>query len=146
MSKLDTGRGGLHQILEPIMLPDTTNIKFFQRENTDKQPVLYIPNDKTYFEILGHRVETGENMNSMEDLSKWLQHIKEVEEENKRLKKEIDEYENKRAYLIDYLCDKVEEAKLERTYINGMIFKSMKEQIYIRLLDIVEGKDDEGTH
>ena len=146
MNKLDTGRGGLHQILEPIMLPETTNIKFFQRENTDEQPLLYISKDKTYFEILGHRVETGENMNSMEDLSKWLQHIKEVEEENKRLKKEIDEYENKRAYLIDYLCDKVEEAKLERTYINGMIFKSMKEQIYIRLLDIVEGKDDEGAY
>ena len=92
MNKLDTGRGGLHQILEPIMLPETTNIKFFQRECTDEQPLLYISKDKTYFEILGHRIETGENMNSMEDIAEWLKHIKEVEMENEQLKKQMTEF------------------------------------------------------
>ena len=131
MNKLDTGRGGLHQILEPIMLPETTNVKFFQRESTDEQPLLYISKDKTYFEILGHRVETGENMNSMEDLGKWLNHIKEVEIENEQLKKHMTEFG-------EYLLTKYEEAKLDAQYYNGMRFASMQERIYEDLVNRME--------
>ena len=131
MNKLDTGRGGLHQILEPIMLPETTNVKFFQRECTDEQPLLYISKDKTYFEILGHRVETGENMNSMEDLGKWLNHIKEVEIENEQLKKQMTEFG-------EYLLTKYEESKLNAQYYNGMRFASIQEQVYEDLVNRME--------
>ena len=131
MNKLDTGRGGLHQILEPIMLPETTNVKFFQRESTDEQPLLYISKDKTYFEILGHRVETGENMNSMEDLGKWLNHIKEVEMENEQLKKHMEEFG-------EYLLTKYEESKLNAQYYNGMRFASIQEQVYEDLVNRME--------
>ena len=131
MNKLDTGRGGLHQILEPIMLPETTNIKFFQRESTDEQPLLYIPNDKTYFEILGHRVETGENMKSIEDIAEWLKHIKEVEMENEQLKKQMTEFG-------EYLLTKYEESKLNAQYYNGMRFASIQEQVYEDLVNRME--------
>lgn len=127
MNKIDPGRGGLHQILDPIMLPETTNIKFFQRENTDKQPLLYIPNDKTYFEILGHKVETGKNMKSMDDLSEWLKHIKDVEEENKQLLKQMSE-------LGEYILTKYEEAKLDAQYIDGVRYPNVQERVYEDIL------------
>ena len=128
------------KILEPIGVPFDSNIKFFQRECTDEEPLLVISKDKTYFEILGHKIETGKNMKSMDDLSEWLRHIKEVDEENERLKKEVDNYENRKAYLIEYLTDRLEEAKLDAQYYNGMRFANYKETIYEDLLDIVEGK------
>jgi len=133
MNKIDPGRGGLHQILDPIMLPETTNIKFFQRENTDKQPLLYIPNDKTYFEILGHKVETGKHMKSMEDLSEWLKHIDDVEEENKQLLKQM-------AELGEYILTKYEEAKLDAQYIDGVRYPNVQERVYEDILNRMELK------
>lgn len=129
MKKLDV-------ILETIKMPN--NLIF--KPCTDEEPLLVISKDKTYFEILGHKIETGKNMKSMDDLSEWLQHIKEVDEENERLKKEVDNYENRKAYLIEYLTDRLEEAKLDAQYYNGMRFANYKETIYEDLLDIVEGK------
>lgn len=131
MSKLDTGRGGLHQILEPIMLPETTNIKFFQRENTYEEPLLYISKDKTYFEILGHKIETGKNMKSMEDIANWLKYIKDVEMENEQLKKQMTEFG-------EYLLTKYEESKLNAQYYNGMRFASIQEQVYEDLVNRME--------
>lgn len=129
MKKLDV-------ILETIKMPN--NLIF--KPCADEEPLLVISKDKTYFEILGHKIETGKNMKSMDDLSEWLQHIKEVDEENERLKKEVDNYENRKAYLIEYLTDRLEEAKLDAQYYNGMRFANYKETIYEDLLDIVEGK------
>ena len=129
MKKLDV-------ILETIKMPN--NLIF--KPCTDEQPLIIIPKDKKYVEILGHRIDTGEDMSSFEDFTNWLQHIKEVDEENERLKKEIDNYENRKAYLIEYLTDRLEEAKLDAQYYNGMRFANYKETIYEDLLDIVEGK------
>lgn len=129
----------IEDVLEPIKGIDNITLK----KGTD-EPLIYIPIDKSYIEILGHKVEVGEGgFKSFGEFVEWLEHIKDVEEENKRLKKEIDDYENKRAYLIDYLSDKIEEAKLERMHVDGMTFLSMREQIYTKVLDIVEEKEIE---
>ena len=126
MNKIDPGRGGLHQILEPIMLPDT-NIKFFKRECTDEEPLIFIPNDKSYVEVLGHRLETGENFKSFEEFGKWLQHIKEVEEENEQLLKQMREFG-------EYVLTKYEESKLNAQYIDGVRYPSIQERVYEDIL------------
>lgn len=131
MNKIESGRGGLHQILEPIMLPETTNIKFFERDCTYKEPLLFISADGTYFEILGHRVETGENMNSMEDLSNWLKHVKETEIENEQLRKQM-------AELGEYVLTKYEEAKIDALYIDGVKYPNVQERIYEDILNRME--------
>ena len=119
------------KIIELIGVPFDSNIKFFERKCTDEQPLLYIPNDKTYFEILGHRVETGENMNSMEDLSDWLKHIKETEIENKQLRKQM-------AELGEYVLTKYEEAKIDALYIDGVKYPNVQERIYEDILNRME--------
>ena len=121
----------INKVLEPIKTPFDSNIKFFERECTDEEPLLVIPYDKTYFEILGHRVETGKNMESMEDLSNWLKHIKDVEEENKQLKKHMSEFG-------EYIRTKYEEAKLDAQYYDGVRYSSMQERIYEDLVNRME--------
>ena len=113
------------------------------RNHTDEEPLMFIPKNKKYIEILGRRIDTSEDINSFEDFCDWLTHIKDMEEENKNLKKEIDEYENKRARLIDYLTERIEEEKVERTHYLGMEFTTIREQIYSNILDIVEEKDEQ---
>lgn len=112
------------------------------RKGTDEQPLVFIPKDKKYVEILGHRIDTGEDMASFEDFTNWLVHIKEVDEENKRLKKVIDNYENQRAFFIDYLTELYEEAKLDGQYIDGVKYPTLQERIYKDLLTRMEAKDE----
>ena len=121
----------IDKVLEPIKTSFDSNVKFFERECTDEEPLLFISADGTYFEILGHKVETGENMNSMEDLSNWLKHIKEVEMENEQLKKHMTEFG-------EYLLTKYEESKLNAQYYNGMRFASIQEQVYADLVNRME--------
>ena len=125
--------GNIGKVFEPIKTSFDSNIKFFEREFTDEEPLLFISADGTYFEILGHRVETGENMNSMEDLSRWLKHIKETEMENEQLKKQMAEFG-------EYVRTKYEEAKLDAQYINGMRFSTIQERVYEDILHRMELK------
>ena len=119
------------KILEPITTPFDSNIKFFERECTDEQPLLYIPNDRTYFEILGHKFETGKKLKTMDDIANWLKHIKEVEEENEQIKKQMAEFG-------EYVRVKYEEAKLDAQYIDGTRIPNVQERIYEDIFNRME--------
>ena len=121
------------KILEPITTPFDSNVRFFERENTDEQPLLFIPSDKSYFEILGYKVETGKELKTMEDITNWLKHIKETEIENEQLKKHMTEFG-------EYLLKKYEEAKLDAQYYDGIRYSSMQERIYEDLVNRMELK------
>lgn len=119
------------KVLEPIGVPFDSNIKFFEREYTDEQPLLFIPGDKSYFEVLGYRVETGKELKTMEDITNWLKHIKEVEIENEQLKKHMSEFG-------EYILTKYEEAKLDAQYIDGTRIPNVQERVYEDILNRME--------
>ena len=119
----------IKEVLEPIKEIDNVRIS----KCTDEEPLLFIPTDKTYFEILGHRVETGENMKSMDDIANWLKRIKEVEIENEQLKKQMAEFG-------EYVITKYEEAKLNAYYVNKERIATMQEIIYEDILYRMELK------
>ena len=118
----------LEEILEPIKFHEP-NLVF--PHNPDEKPLIFVPNDKSYVEILGQRLETGENFKSFEEFGKWLAHIKEVECENKRLLQHMAEFG-------EYVMTKYEESKLDAQYIDGVRYPSIQERVYEDILNRME--------
>lgn len=117
----------LEYVLEPIKGIDNISLK----RGTD-EPLIVIPTDKSYVEILGHRIEVGEGgFKSFGEFVEWLKHIKDVEIENEQLKKHMSEFG-------EYLLTKLEEAKLDAQYYDGVRYSSMQERIYEDLVNRME--------
>ena len=95
---------------------------------TDEEPLIFIPKDKNYIELAGHRID---NVSDMSELKKFLEHIKDVEEENKQLKKQM-------AELGEYVRVKYEEAKLDAQYIDGTRIPNVQERIYEDIFNRME--------
>ena len=117
----------LDDILEPIKMPDNIIIRPYTDVIDEDKSLLFIPNDGTYFKILGHKIETGEQFNTVEQISNWLKHIKDVEIENEQLKKQMSE-------IGKYILTKYEEAKLDAQYIDGVRYPNVQERIYEDIL------------
>lgn len=128
------------KVLEPLGNVNGMNL---YRVDEDRDPLITIPFDKSYIEILGHKVEVGEGgFKSFKEFVEWLEHIRDVEVKNEKLKKEINDYENKRARLIDYLCDKLEEEKIDSEYEGMIRLTSIKERVYVEILNLIEEIDN----
>lgn len=54
----------------------------------DRTTLIFVPNDGSYVEILGHRIDGFENF---EDFCEYLKKCAKLEEENKRLKSLVEE-------------------------------------------------------
>ena len=98
---------------------------------TEERPLIFIPAEGNYIEILGHRIE---GFDSWESFLEYLNKRATLEEENKKLT-------NEKSSLIDYLKVKLEESKLDRMYVDGIHYTNIREQIYQELLDkVVKGE------
>lgn len=129
------------KVLEP--LGNINGMNLYRVDETN-DPLITIPFDKSYIEILGHKVEVGEGgFKSFKEFVEWLEHIRDVEVENEKLKKKVDDYENKRAYLIDYLSDKLEEEKIVSEYEGMLRLTTIKERVYLEILNLIEEIDNE---
>lgn len=114
------------KIMDSIQLPNL----FYTDEQLKamgEPPLIFIPNDKTYVEILGYRIDTDRNIKTLGEFGEYLQHIKEVEEENKQLLHQM-------AEIGEYILTKYEEAKLDAQYIDGVRYPSVQERIYEDIL------------
>ena len=106
-----------------------------------EEPVLFFSNEG-WIEILGRRFQR-EDVKGIDEFIKYLGNFRDLEEENKKLNKELDDCYNHRAALIEYLVEKLEESKLEGTYGGQAGYVSIQERIYKEILDRVEGDKDE---
>ena len=106
-----------------------------------KQPVMII-HDEGWIEILGRRFENAE-VKGIDEFVQYLGEFRDLEEKNKKLKKELNELYNHRAALIEYLTEKLEESKLEGTYGGQAGYISIQERIYKEILDRIEGDTNE---
>ena len=110
-------------------------------EQHREQPVLFFSNEG-WVEILGRRFENTE----VKELDVFIKHLgkfRDLEIENEKLKKDLDDAYNHRAALIEYLIEKIEESKLESTYGGQAGYVSIQERIYKEILDRVEGDTNE---
>lgn len=106
-----------------------------------EEPVLFFSNEG-WIEILGRRFENAE-VKGIDEFVQYLGEFRNLEEKNKKLKKELNDCYNHRAALIEYLTEKLEESKLESTYGGQAGYVSIQERIYKEILDRVEGDTNE---
>jgi len=99
-------------------------------ECTDEPLMVFPPPGENWVEILGHRFE---GVNGFEGMIEYLNNYRNLE-------KELNDLLNKRAYLIDYLIEKLETAKLMATYENGVRYPSLQEMIYEDILNKVDSQ------
>lgn len=117
----------IDELMEPIK-----NIGGFDIKRCTDEPLMVFPEHGEYVEVLGHRFE---GVNGFEGMIEYLNNYRNLE-------KELNDQLNKRAYLIDYLVEKLENAKLMATYENGVRYPSIQEMIYEDILNRVEVCDD----
>lgn len=130
----------IDKVIKPIKMPDNVSLG----KCTDEVPLIFIPNDSSYVEILGHRI--NESFESFESFCEYLNKVKQTEVENNILKSEKALLETYFEQIKAYLDLKITEASFERIYENGVIIKSMREELYQSVLEeiekIMEGKDE----
>lgn len=119
----------ISDITTRVKMPDNVLLDVYQ----DKEPVIMIPREGNYVEILGHRIDGG--FESFDGFIKYLGEIKQTEQENERLKADKKVLENYSCQMEYYLLAKIEEAKLDRTYVNGICVPNKSEEIYKQVLD-----------
>ena len=119
------GMKKINDLIAPIWTP--ANV--ISKKCTDEKPLIFIPNDKSYIQILDHKI--NESFDSFEDFCIYLRHIKDVEEENKQLR------DDKNA-IVAYLLGKINEAKIDRIYENGNSYATIQERIYQEILDKID--------
>lgn len=115
----------INKVLEPIKIPDNV----IQGGYEKNRPLIYIPKDGGYIEILGHKLY-GE-FDSFQSFVDYLKTVSDIEKENKQLKKHMSEFG-------EYLLTKYEEAKLDAQYYDGVRYSSMQERIYEDLVNRME--------
>ena len=125
----------MKKLLSGVRTP--SNLTF--NHNPDDKPVMIISRDRSYIEILGHRLHG--DFSSFEDFMKYIKKIAAMEQENEKLKEEIRLLHNDKCRVIDYLETRIEECKIDRAYENGIALIGMRESIYQDILNRVEGKD-----
>lgn len=121
----------INELIEPVKNVGKVWEGGFEVKRTDEQPLMtFSPPGESWVEVLGHRFE---GVNGFEGMIDYLSNYRNVE-------KELDELLNQRAYIIDYLVEKLEVAKLMATYENGVRYPSIQEMIYEDILSKFEKK------
>lgn len=118
-----------NKITTRVKMPDNILLDV----HTNDEPVIMIPRDGSYVEILGHRIDG--DFESFDGFVRYLGEIKQTEQENKRLKADKKVLENYSCQIEYYLLAKIEEAKLDRNYVNGICVPNKSEEIYKQILD-----------
>lgn len=116
----------INELIEPVK-----NVGIVWNHIEDEKPLMVFPQDGTYVEVLEHRFE---GVNGFEGMIEYLNNYRNVE-------KELNELLNKRAYIIDYLVEKLETAKLMATYENGVRYPSLQEMIYEDILSKFDSQE-----
>ena len=110
------------------LLGPMKNIKRTSSECTDEKPLILIPADQSYVEILGHKIT---EVKGFEDFMEYLNQRVQIEKDYAALY-------NDRSEFIEYLKVKLEESRLMATYENGVRYPCMKELVYKDILERVE--------
>lgn len=124
----------INELIEPVKNVGKvweTDIKLNSGTCTDEPLMTFSPHGEAWVEVLGHRFE---GVNGFEGIIEYLNNYRNVE-------KELDELLNQRAYIIDYLIEKLEVAKLMATYENGVRYPSIQEMIYEDILSKFDSQE-----
>ena len=90
-------------------------------------PVLFIPNNKSYVELFGHRIE---GVTSIDDFVNYLKQIDGIFREKESLEKQVRILMDEKLEMLNYLDTKIKECEFMRDHVDGKEYLSTQETIY----------------
>ena len=106
-------------------------------KSSDETPLMFIPKDEGYIEILGYKID---GVNSFESFIEYLKTVADIEKTNEKLNEENHILTVFKENLIGYLEQKLEESKLLRVYDTDskVSYISTQETIYNDILERIK--------
>jgi len=99
----------------------------------EEEPLIFIPKDKNYIEILGHRIDEG--FESFESFAAYLQKLKEFDKEREEMETELRKYRMNTLRMQRYLDEQIAASMFLRDHIAGGEQLSIQEKVYREIRD-----------
>ena len=100
----------------------------------DEEPLMIIPKDKGYIEILGHRID---GFNNLEEFADYLLKLREFDRERESMEAELRKYKMNALKIQKYLDEKIASSMFLRDHIDGGERLSRDETIYRTIRDMI---------
>lgn len=98
----------------------------------DEEPLIVIPKDKGYIEILGHRID---GFNNLEEFTEYLFKLREFDKERKEMEAELRKYRAQYVKMKNYLEEQIAASIFLRDHIDGGERLSIQEKVYREIRD-----------
>lgn len=113
---------------------DTMNIYGDFKPYKYEEPLMIFHNDPPGIEILGHRVDVLDGVNSIETLVEYLRSLNNLKSENEALNAQIEVYKDKLKGLTQYIEEKRNECEKLRLEDNKQYWITPEENVYEDIL------------
>ena len=98
----------------------------------DEEPLIFIPKDKGYIEILGHRID---GFNNLEEFTEYLVRLREFDKERESMENELRKYRMNTLRMQRYLDEQIAASIFLRDHIDGGERLSIQEKVYREIRD-----------
>lgn len=113
---------------------DTMNIYGVFKPYEYEEPLMVLYNDPPGIEILGHRVDALDGVNSIEALAAYLRELRDLKSENEALNAQIEAYKDKLKGVTQYLEEKKQECEKLRLEEGKQYWVTPEENVYEDIL------------
>lgn len=124
----------ISNITEPL---DTMNIYGVFKPYKYEEPLMIFHNDPPGIEILGHRVDALDGVNSIETLVEYLRSLNNLKSENEALNAQIEVYKDKLKGVTQYLEEKRSECAKLRLEEGKQYWVTPEENVYEDILKYI---------
>lgn len=120
---------------------DTMNIYGVFKPYKYEEPLMIFHNDPPGIEILGHRVDVLDGVNSIETLVEYLRSLNNLKSENEALNVQIEAYKDKLKGLTQYIEEKRNECEKLRLEDNKQYWITPEENVYEDILKYIHNNN-----
>ena len=105
----------------------------------DEEPLIFIPKDKGYIEILGHRID---DFNNLEEFTDYLIKLREFDKERDEMEAKLRKYRARYVKMKNYLEEQIAASMFLRDHIDGGERLSIQEKVYREIRDEFYKEED----
>ena len=120
---------------------DTMNIYGVFKPYKYEEPLMIFHNEPPGIEILGHRVDALDWINSIETLVEYLRSLNNLKSENEALNAQIEAYKDKLKGLTQYIEEKRNECEKLRLEDNKQYWITPEENVYEDILKYIHNNN-----
>lgn len=106
-----------------------------------EEPLMIFHNDPPGIEILGHRIDALDGVNTVETLIEYLKGLHDLKRENEALNAQIEAYKDKLKGLTQYIENKKQECETLRIKEGKQYWVTPEENVYEDILKYIHNNN-----